>query len=397
MKKIYSAMVLFALCAAGLFAVNENVAVWEQIYRKADNYDQRISIMLKIMDFKDREFAPLLSEALDDIIVHKIDSGSAKEKYSKIQLARLIVQELGNLKSSEYAGSVFGAYNDTDEPNLKSDAAIALGQMRATDYAERFVADLQSINLKPDPAQFRDQEIVALGLVKSLDSMRSINGYEPVFLASLGWYSSVSKVKETARAALVTMVDDPTESVLNIVVNNSSIDIKTAALESVLSSKASDEKKASVAKTALDIAINRATNDVASRTAVSKLRVTSLDALAGLQDHTAANVKLYTDLIKMDKKNDATLEETLKSYVALGVNGTDDAAKYLSSKLFEYNELERSKANTVRDKSLIRQIVVSMKTSKNPIVKNSLNEGLYIDYDNSILRLMRDAVNSFPK
>jgi hypothetical protein len=397
MKKIYSAIVLFALCAAGLFAVNENVAVWEQIYRKADNYDQRISIMLKIMDFKDREFASLLSEALDDIVVHKIDSGTAKERYSKIQLARLIVQELGNLKSSEYAESVFGAYNDTDNPDLKSDAAIALGQMRATDYAERFAADLQSINLKPDPAEFRGQEIVALGLVKSLDSMRSIKGYEPVFLASLGWYSSVSKVKETARAALVTMVDDPTESVLTIVVNNSSIDIKTAALASVLSSKASDEKKASVATTALDIAINRATNDVASRTAVSKLRVTALDALAGLQDHTAANVNLYAALIKMDKKNDATLEETLKSYVALGVNGSDEAAKYLSAKLSEYNELERSKANTVRDKSLIRQIVVSMKTSKNPVVKNSLNEGLYIDYDNSILRLMRDAVNSFPK
>jgi hypothetical protein len=99
----------------------------------------------------------------------------------------------------------------------------------------------------------------------------------------------------------------------------------------------------------------------------------------------------------MDKKNDATLEETLKAYMALGVNGTDDAAKYLAAKLSEYNEKERSKANTVRDKSLIRQIVASMKTSKNPIVKNALNEGLYIDYDNSILRPMRDAVNSFQK
>jgi hypothetical protein len=388
---------LFALCSAGLFAVNENVAVWEQIYRKADNVDQRISIMLKIMDFKDREFAPLLSEALDDMVVHKIDSGSAKEKFSKIQLARLIVQELGNLKSAEYASSVFAVYTDTADPKLKSDAAVALGQMRATDYAERFAADLQSLNLKPDPAEFRGQEILALGLVQSLDSMRSVKGYEPVFLASLGWYSSVSKVRETAKAALVTMVDDPSESVLNIVVNNSSIDIKTAALESVLASKAPDEKKASVAAAALDIAINRATNDVASRTAVAKLRVSSLDALIGLQDHSGANVNFYTDIIKMDKKNDATLEETLKAYMALGVNGTDDAAKYLAAKLSEYNEKERSKANTVRDKSLIRQIVASMKTSKNPIVKNALNEGLYIDYDNSILRPMRDAVNSFQK
>ena len=397
MKKIYSAIMFLALGAAGLFALNENVAVWEQIYRKADNTDQRISIMLKIMDFKDREFAPLLAEALDDIVVHKIDSGSAKEKFSKIQLARLIVQELGSLKSAEYAGSVFSVYTDTSDPKLKSDAAVALGQMRATDYAEQFAADLQSINLKPDPAEFRGQEILALGLVQSLDSMRSIKGYEPVFLASLGWYSSVSKVKETAKAALVTMVDDPTESVLNIVLNNDSVAIKTAALQSALASKATDEKKAAVAAAALDIAINRATNDVASRTAVSKLRVASLDALIGLQDHSGANVKFYTDVIKMDKKNDASLEETLKAYMALGVNGTDDAAKYLAGKLSEYNELERSKANTVRDKSLIRQIVASMKTSKNPLVKNALNEGLYIDYDNSILRPMRDAVNSFTK
>jgi hypothetical protein len=394
MKKLYSFALVLVFCVAGAFAVNENVVVWEQIYRRAESYEQRTAIMLKIMELKDRDFAPVLKDALDDINIHKVDTGSNRETYAMMQLARLVVQELGNLKSSDASSSIFETYIQSDDPGLKSEAAIALGKIRATEYAERFAADLTSINLKPDSGEFRGQEIIALGLVKGLDLMRSQSGYESVFLASLGWYSQFSKVKETAQAALLTMVDDPTDSILNIIKNNPQLATKNTALETVLLSKAPKDRKALVASTALELAISRVESDVTAKALASRLRVTAMNALIGLEDHRVENVPLYVTVIKEDKKNDATLEETLKAYMALGVNGTDDAAKFLASKLSSYNDLERSKANTVRDKSLIRQIVASMRASKNPAVKNALTEGLYVDYDLNILKLMKDALSS---
>lgn len=397
MKRYALASTLAFLCALSSFALSENVAMWDTIYRKTEDYPQRASIMLKIMDLHDREFAPALAEYLDDVILHRIDDGSANEQSAKRTLASLIVRELGNLKAAESAESVHAIYADTADRSLKADAALALGKMRAVRYAPEFAADLASINLKPDPLNFRFQEIQALALVKALDAMRSIDGYEAVFLASVGWYSSFSRVRESARAALVTMVDDPTDSLTAILAGNPSLDVKKTALETALRTKASAERKAAVASRALELSLSRATNDAPSAAALSRLRVASLDALIALGDRTEGNVAMYSKVVELDRKNDATLEETLKAYMALGANGSDGAAGYLASRMAFYNERERSKANTVRDKSLIRQIAASMKASGNRLCRPPLVEAQFIDYDASILRAVADALETIPK
>ncbi len=390
MKRIYACALAIALGTLA-FAENENVVVWEQIYRRAESYEQRTAVMHKIMEFQDRDFAPLLTEALDGILASTANPMGASEKFSMNELAILVVRELGNLKSTDAAESIYQMYLQGPTPELKAEAVVSLGNMRATDYAERLAFDLKSVNLKPNPASYHDQEIVALGLVKALDSMRSIVGYEPVFLASIGWYSATSNVRQTARAALQTMVDDPSETLLQIITTNPDLEVKITAFDTLLLSKAAADRKALVASKTLEMANARNDTDVGMKAKTSKLKVMALDALITAQDHTAANVPLYDAVILADKRNDATLEETLKAYMALGVNGTDEASKYLAAKLSEYNERERSKANTVRDKSLIKQIVISMKETKNKAVLNSLSEGLYIDYDASILRLMRET------
>ena len=225
--------------------------------------------------------------------------------------------------------------------------------------------------------------------------MRSPIGYEPVFLAAQSWYSSFSRVKDTAKASMLTMLDDPSESLITILLKNPSLEIKIIALDTLVSSKAPADKKIEGASKGLKIAIERASTNVTENALTSKLRVNAMVALIGLEDHSADNVPLYTEVIKMDKKNDATLDETLKAYVALGVNGTDDAAKYLVSTLTEYNSKEKSKANTVRDKSLIRQIIASMVLTKNPLVKNVLSQSQFVDYDASIRNVLKDANAKF--
>jgi len=392
MKK--ALLILAALFVVGIeaFALNENVVVWQQIYEQVDTDDQRISVLLKIMDFKDREFTPVLVGALDKLVSRRLEEGPAGEVYDKNRLARLIVQELGNLKSIEAAESVFILYGEVKEPILKGEAAVALGKMRAVDYAEKLAFDLNSINLRPDPSKSRDQEIV-----QGLESMRSPLGYEPVFLASQGWYSKNSQVKDTAKAALVTMVDDPTDSIIDILVSNPSMEIKNAALAASLSSRASAERKAEVASRALQIGIDRATVDKASELAASTLRVAAITGLTGLRDKKAENVPLMVKSIGLDKKNDVSLDETVKAYVALGVNGSDDAATFLSSTLAVYNTREKSKLNTPRDKLLIRQIIASMVLTKNPLVKNVLLQAQFIkEYDGQIIREVQAALATFP-
>lgn len=396
MKRTLCICAAFLLLVRGAFALNEKVVVWEQIYRDVSTDQQRIAVLLKIMELKDRDFTPLLVSALDQLVKRNLETGSPTERAQKNQLARLLVQELGNLKSAEAAETVFRIYAETAEPLLRGESAVALGKMRATEYAPRLARDLASINLAPQSSASRSQEIIALGTVQGLNLMRAGEGYEPVFLASFGWYSASSRVRETARAASLTMVDDPADSLLSILAGNPDLGIKQAALDTVIASRATDDRKATVAARALRIGIERAASDAETRAATAKIRVTALTALAALRDHNQDNVELFTQVIRMDRKNDATLEETLKAYVALGVNGTDPAARFLAAKLLEYNGYEKSKANTPRDKSLIRQIIASMMLAKNPVVKNALVQAQFIDYDSNILRLVKDALSNIP-
>lgn len=394
MKKSLFLGAVLTLFGFNAFAINENVIVWEEIYKQMDSNAQRYQIMLKIMEFKDREFTPMIQSALDGLIASRLDSGSSAERHDKIELAKLLVTELGNLKSVEAAESVFETYKDSPDAVLKAAAAVSLGTMRASQYAETLAFDLAAINVGPVASQGRDQEIIALGLVQGLGAMRSPLGFEPVFLASFGWYSSKSTVKETAKAASASMVDDPTENLADVFVSNPSLEIKLAALEAEFASKAAADKKQDVARQALAWGIDRVEEDPILIRAVQKVRVTALNALAALGDKSADTVPLLIRVYEMDQKNDATLEETARALVAFGVNGTDPAATYMASILTTYNSRQRSQANTARDKLLIKQLLTSMQTAKNPLVKNAILQAQYINYDNGILRQMEDVLKA---
>lgn len=397
MRKQFLCVLITVLLGTVAFAQNENVVVWEQIYKTTTSIEQKITVILKIMEFKDRAFTPFLVESLDTVATSRYDVGSSNERLGKIRLSRYLVQELGNLKATEAADVVFVVYKESPDMVLKSEAAIALGMMRADSFAEQLSFDLAAINNGPIPSQQRDQEIQALGLVRSLEAMRSTLGYESVFHAASGWYSARSGVREAAQQALTTMIDDPADNLLAIISGNPDLEVKMRALQAVMASGSPENRKAELARSALKIGIDRKSDTVSADAAASRLRTASINYLAALNDKSPESVPLLTQVVMADdsQKTDSTLAEATRAYVALGVNGTDEAAQFLASRLANYNNRETSKLNTARDKMLIRQVIASMVTSRNAKVKPALEQGQYItNYDNAIIRLMQDALKS---
>ena len=392
-RSVFAAFALFA--SSALFAQSEDVAVWEQIYRSSQTDDQRVDTMTKIVDMHDRAFAPFMIQALDELTRSQLTVGTTQQIAAKNKLALMIVRELGNLESSDAFEAVWQAYLDAQDPVLKAASAVTLGRIQASEYAPRLALDLAAINLAPVASNSRAQETLALGLVTSLQAMKDPAGFEPVFLASLGWYSTVSKVKETAKEAIKTMVDDPTDSLTNILGSNPDITVKQAAVEAAFASKAPAERKLALLRKALRIGLDRVSPDVADQRATARFRTTVIQNLSSLADKAPETVLMLIEMVKMDKRSDASNDETLAAIVALGINGSDDAARFLSERLMSYNNLERSDGNTVRDKSLIRQYVVSMKASKNPLVRPALLDASRSDYDSNIARLVTDALTVF--
>lgn len=391
MKRYIVAITLAFVACFAAFAGSEDVVVWEEIYNQVGNDEQRVSIMMKIMELKDPEFAPMIVRSLDKVLSVSLDSGLPSERSNRLLLARLLVRELGNLKDPETVDLAFRAYSETKDPILKAEAARALGKMRAVKHVSRFADDLAAINLGPDGPRRRDQEIVALSLVDALELMRDPIGFEPVFVASTGWYGSSTGIPAAAERALVAMIDDPIDTLSAIIEKNLSMDVRSSALRAAMASKAPTEKKAALARRCLVLGIERATVDKRGLSDAMRFRVQAIDSLSSLQDKSVDSVPLLVQVVGMDTKDDASYDEIIRAYVALGVNGTDPAAQFLASKLDEYGSRETEKMNTNRDKKLIRQVLSSIKASNNPLVRNSLSRAETIDFDSGILILIREA------
>lgn len=392
MLKVFFACVMVLYSTVGLIA-NETVDVWSQMYREAASDSQRRMVMIKIMELKNKDFAPLLQTALDDLYNRRIEAGTTTERSAKIDLCRMLVRELGNLKASDASLRIYAIYNEINDPLLRYECAIALGNLRANDYAFKLIRDLADLNLAPDLKNPRPKEIQAFGLVQGLDSLRSPLSYEVLFLASTGWYSNNSKVKDLARAALTKITDDPSENLGPIILHNESIKIKLEALDAESNSKASSTNKAAVARVALRAGLDFAAKNSNENADLSRLRKQALSLLTSTSDHDKASVPLLAEIIARDANNDATYDETLQSLAVAGYNASDEAAKLLNDRLEYYNERQRNEVISPRDKILVREVIAAMKRAKNPLNKTVLFKTANLEiYDSAILREARDAL-----
>ena len=177
--------------------------------------------MMNIVEQHNRDMIPVMTDALDQEIRSFRNTSGITQKRMQIDLMTVIVRELGRLKAAESDAVLMETVRITKDPILKGEAVLSLGKTGARQYSDQLALMLRNLNFNMDGIQNqRENEIEAYALVRALELLRSESGFEPVFFASLGWYSTQSGVKERARRALVVMVDDPSEQLSSILLNN---------------------------------------------------------------------------------------------------------------------------------------------------------------------------------
>lgn len=398
MKKLLALLTLLSLGSVSFLAADERSAVWERIYQNAVNDEMRYAVLLNIRELHDRQFGNLLTEALAEVVTRSIELGNNNEVEAKVRLATALIQELGDLRESSASDLIFQVYRDTvNYPLLRSEAAMALGKMRATDYVPNLVRDLSDINLQPNRDKAVAQEIVAFGLVQALATMKDPRGYEPVFFASIGWYSPLRKVKETARTMLKVMVDDPTEPLLAIVQSQPATESKMAALRAQAESKAPDAGKAQVALAALEAGVTTIPNTVVEGTQLADLRKEALRLLVQTQDRSPRAVVL----LRQQYKTAALARETseiLSVLQALGVNGTAEALSYLTELMGGFNvRAGTSGLLTDFDIQQVRTILQAFKVAASPAARPVLIEAQYTGYTPAVQRDIKAVLEGLPQ
>lgn len=326
-KAIITAVALAALPLA--LAANERVRVYAFILGQADTIAQKHAAASALAELGDESAAPRLADLLDELVAARstIRRGSETEDYER--LTRVAVKALGDWRYTNAAPSIYRVVEDSADPLSRAEALIALGSMRATEYAGRIALLLRNLTMTP-PADRDGAEKVAYGAVLALERMRSPVGFSPLFSASEGWYSR--RVKEQAERSLEVVLPDPSAEIKAMMaVDLSPRIIKSLAL--AMRSQAPVESKREIASLALARGIAMSPGrDRPEQVSLAALRVEAMNTLVSLSDKSGANAAFLAEAYRI-----GPTDERLVALRALGMNGSPEAAQALSSIILALN------------------------------------------------------------
>ncbi|MDR1596150.1 MAG: hypothetical protein LBR99_00455 [Treponema sp.] len=322
-------------------------------------------------------------------------SAPAAEKAAADDLAQTLAVLIGEEKYTTSDGDLWSAYEAFTAPQVKAETLISLGKLRATKYLPMVVRALHDLNAAPPRGREEadSKGIVARGAIIALEKFRDESGYLPVFIMSVGSYPE--RIKELARAALPTILEDPSALLTEEVIKSSSYasSIKFVALQTIEDANVPSASKSTAAIASLSESWRASTNDVRQRGEVARMRKTSIDMI---RRYGTSDPAVYP-LLERSYKEGFDDDEKLLSIQTLGTLATEDSAKLLNSFLMILIGKIQSGSNTRSDGDMLRAIIPALGAIGNATSRAPLRMLLTLDAaTNAIKTLANDALGKFP-
>lgn len=321
MKRFMCLVLAIMAMAAPLAFASEETEVYRQIYKDAGSLQQKYSAVLNLVGLGDRSVAPILSDALADLLQRQSSYAAGTDKEIFADMVKVLCKALGDYKYDDAATSLWAVVQQLRDPLARAEALIALGKIHATDYVDRIALMLRDLDIAPGPDKLADEQ-VAYGCILALEKFRDVRGFMPVFYATDAWYTQ--RVRQQAERSLANIAADPTDPIMELI-RTETAPRKLLALNYNASSKAPVERKVEAALLALRVAESSGPRDKAEAKALSEVRKLALRSLIAFKSTKAEGVPLAV----FAYSNGFDDEERLLALQSLGVNATDAAATAL--------------------------------------------------------------------
>lgn len=325
--RLFVAAALLVAVAIPGFA-DDATRIYGRILAEADTVQQKYSVALTIASKNDPDAAPYVADALDWVLAARstIKLGPEREVYER--LTRVLVKSLGDWHYTNAAASVMRTVDDSPDALTKAEALIALGSMRAVEYAERISLMLRDLNNQPT-ADSDYGEKVAYGCVLALERMRSPVGFAPLFFASEGWYSR--RVREQAERSLPLVLDDPSDAI-SALLSVETPPRMVRALDLELRSNAPAVGKTRVAALALSRGVIVSPRNRTEQNQLAELRSKAMNALAPTGSQGFSTAADIAEAYRI-----AATDERLVALKALGADKSTPAALVLRDIILALN------------------------------------------------------------
>lgn len=388
MRNKFILVLLFIVVFQGF--ASDRSEVWSRMYKRSVLPELKYSVMLNIVELNDRGMIPLLDEILtEDIIANLDNKRGVNEEKAFIELTKLVVKELGELKSKSSAPLVYNIAIETEDPLLKADAIIALGNMRADAYLNDIAFILRNLNMRPTEgksSKLEDEAKIAFGCIAALDRFRDIGGYNSVFFASIGWYDQ--RVRGFADKVLKTIVENPIEALIPII-KDGSLSEKGKAIDEVSICSAPPEDKTMAAREAIRQGFDNVGETIQDGMTLTTMRKTAIKVIYSSKSSNIDDVYYLSQSVR----SGSDLEEKIYAIRTLGLNASDEAIDSLSTILGDFNEKKMNGLDvSYAEEDIIRELIDALGKSGNKIASGVLTEVQFSGHSNGIVRKAKEAV-----
>jgi hypothetical protein len=389
MKRFLILAAAFLSCTGAMAFADEEAEVYRQIYMQAEGLSQKYAAVVNLAGLNDKSSAPVLSDALRDLLATQNSYRSPSEKELYARTVRVVSAALGSYKYVDAASSLWDVAQQVSDPLARSEAIMALGSMRALDYSERISLLLQNLDIAPSNDRDSDEK-VAYGCIVALQKLKDPRGFAPVFYAADGWYTQ--RVRQTALAALPNIAVDPTDPIKEII-RTEGPDRKLLALRQNAISGATPARKSEAALLALALGQTQASRDKSEERTMAELRKLALRSLVSFKsagaDSVAADQRSYD--------NGYDDEERLLALQALGANGSDEAAASLREIILELDRDQRSGVTDETRNRMAKAAIENAALTKNKAVKPALIAVSSNDkWSGGIILAAQNAIKAMP-
>ncbi len=388
-------LVLLIVIPFSVFSAGTEVsAVWSRLYKQADSIEYKFKIMTRITEQHSRDMAPVLIEALEDIITNRLSGGDITDRMMNNDLMSMIVIELGNLKAGESAPVVFKVIEESEDPFLTGDAIVALGRMGARAYTDRIIFMLRNLNMGVSAFSGKEQiETLVSSCIDALERLQDPSGFKPVFFVSTGRYSS--SVIKRAERALINMVEDPSELLQEIIQTEKSFKVKLDALNAEYRSNAPAENKAGVAAAALEQGLVHTTVDNTEANYLNMLKIGACQLLAIVEFRNPEALLLLRRVLfeNYGLETVNSYDELLAALHALSRNPEDQSAELLSDFLAHQND-RQSSGVTTKDNRIVMATIAAIGKTGNIIGQQEL---IRVEFSNWSGQVVREAEAALQK
>jgi hypothetical protein len=385
MKKIFLLLIISLLLLP--LTASDKSEVWSRMYKRSTTIEQKVSVMERMILLDDPSLELIITSALDELLNGEmLKYATGPRKYSWESLVRMSITELAQYQAEDAAYLLMQIVNE-HTGIIKADAIMALGDMKAIEYAPNIAMMLRNLNFNSNPDK-NSAEIEAYSAIYSLGRMKVVEGFEPVFYAHVGWYSR--RTKNLAKDTLTEMLEDPSDQIYEILID-ADYKNKLVALDVELNSNAGIQGKEKVIIEALKQGVELYSTDPVEKGDLYQLRIKSLTA------YFQAEIKNADSLTYLERayREAEKLEEKILVVQAVGINGSDEAISLMADWLNVFHEKMLSGLSPNNDEmTLITQLIYGLEISKNELAKPVLSEIEIYGYSNKINRAAAAALEN---